>query len=247
MWDDAKALSATAVTLASMALFALAASLCAWLVRQPVFEIREVVVAAALKRASAPHLEAVIRDEIHGTFFTVDLAGARAALGKVPWVRSVALRRQWPHRLEVSIEEHEPLARFGEGVLVNTFGETFAAAYSEPLPRFAGSPGYAKDMTARYREWSALLAPLTLEITDVAMSARGGWRVRTTGAGGALTLELGRDEPQARLRRFVEAHARTVGALARRGTRIEFVDLRYRNGFAARVPGFREAAAKAPG
>ena len=40
------------------------------------------------------------------------------------------------------------------------------------------------------------------------------------------------------------AYGRTIGALARSGTRVGEVDLRYRNGFAARVPGFREKPAK---
>ena len=48
----------------------------------------------------------------------------------------------------------------------------------------------------------------------------------------------------ARLQRFVAVHGRTLGALERAGTRIEHVDLRYRSGFAARVPGFRERTAK---
>jgi cell division protein FtsQ len=55
-----------------------------------------------------------------------------------------------------------------------------------------------------------------------------------------LTLELGRDEPDARLARFIDVHRQTLGALSRAGTRIDVVDLRYRNGFAVRVPGFRE-------
>jgi hypothetical protein len=46
------------------------------------------------------------------------------------------------------------------------------------------------------------------------------------------------------LNRFVAYYARTVGALARAGTGVEYADLRYRNGFAARVPGFRERAVK---
>ena len=76
------------------------------------------------------------------------------------------------------------------------------------------------------------------------LSPRGGWRLKAAGSDGALTLELGRDEPDARLARFVAAHRRTLGALARAGTRVETVDLRYRNGFAARVPAFREKNAK---
>lgn len=244
MWDDAKALTALAATLATMAVLALLAACVHWIVRQPAFAIREVVVTTPLVRASAPHLETVLRDELKGTFFTMRLDNAREAIGKVAWVRTVALRRHWPPRLEVAIEEHEPLARHAEGVLVNTFGETFAARYDGTLPRFTGAQALAAEMTARYREWSALLAPLALEVTDLAVSARGGWRVRASGAEGPLTLELGRDDASARLQRFTAAYARTVAALSRQGTRIEYVDLRYRNGFAARLPGFREGAKK---
>lgn len=247
MWDDAKALSGLAVTLAVMASFALAAALVAWAARLPAFAIREVVVTTPLERASAPHLEAVIREEVAGTFFTVDLERARSALRKVPWVRSVAVRRQWPHRLDIAVEEHQPLARFGDAALVNTFGEVFVASYAEPLPRFAGPDGYAAEIAHRYREWSEALAPLGMQLSEVAMSARGGWRLRTSGGGGALTLELGRDEASARLGRFVGAYSRTIGALARQGRRIEHVDLRYRNGFAARVPEFREATNRTKG
>ena len=244
MWDDAKALTALAATLATMAVIALLAAGVHWIVRQPAFAIREVVVTTPLARASAPHLETVLRDELKGTFFTIRLDDAREAIGKVAWVRTVALRRHWPPRLEVAIEEHVPLARHSEGLLVNTFGETFAARYEGALPRFAGAPTLASEMTARYREWTTLLAPLALEVTDLAVSPRGGWRIRAAGVDGPLTLELGRDEPAARLQRFASAYARTVAALSRQGTRIEYVDLRYRNGFAARLPGFREGAKK---
>ena len=247
MWGDAKALTALAATLATMALAALAAALAWWLVAQPAFAIREVVVTTPLHRASAPHIEAVIREELRGTFFTMNLDRARSALNGVPWVRAAALRRQWPPRLEVEIEEHDPLARYGDTLLVNTYGETFAATHPGALPRFTGPEGLAGEVTARYREWTRTLAPLRLELTDVAVSARGGWRLRAQGGEGSLSIELGRDDPSARLERFARAHARTLGALARQGTRIEHVDLRHRNGFAARVPAFRGGATQKTG
>ena len=244
MWDDAKALTAIAATLSAMAVVALLAASVHWLARQPVFAIREVVVTTNLMRASAPHLEAVVRDELAGTFFTMNLDRARASIAGVPWVRAVALRRHWPPRLSIAIDEHAPLARYEEGLLVNTFGETFAASYAGELPRFSGPEGVAQEMTARYREWTAMLAPLALELRELGLSERGGWRIQAGGDDGPLTLELGRDDATGRLRRFAAAHARTLGTLSRQGTRIEHVDLRYRNGFAARVPGFRESAAK---
>src|SRR6478735_56949 len=132
MWDDERQLNAAAATLALMALVALAWSGVAWLVRQPVFA----------------YLEAVVRSELSGTFFTLDLARARQALAQVPWVRSAGLRRQWPRRLEIEIEEHAPLARWNDAGLVNTRGEVFVADWNGDLPQFSGPPGASAAMTA---------------------------------------------------------------------------------------------------
>ena len=105
----------------------------------------------------------------------------------------------------------------------------------------------AAEVAARYRDWSAALAPLSLAVQEIGVSPRGGWRLRAIGASGPLDIELGRDEPGERLARFVSVYGRTIQALTRTGTRVDRVDLRYRNGFAAHVPGFRERAAKKTG
>jgi len=244
MWDDAKQMNAVAATLCVLVAAALLWGSVAWVVRQPAFAWREVVVQNHLERASAAHLEAVVREELAGTFFTMDLTRAQRALAQVPWVRNVALRRQWPHRLEVEVEEHTPLARWNDAALVNTRGEVFSAEAKDDLPQFQGQEGDAAEMTARYREWSARLSPLALAVRTLRLSARGSWHIEATGPQGPLTLELGRDDADARLARFVAAQPRTLGTLARAGTRVDYVDLRYRNGFAARVPQFREKAVK---
>jgi cell division protein FtsQ len=245
MWDDAKALNALALTLGGMAAVAVVAAVGLWLARQPLFAIREVVLATPPVRASAPHLEAVIRDELSGTFFTMDLDATRRAIGAVPWVRKVGVRRQWPGRLEIAIDEHRPLARWNDTGLVSVDGEIFVATHAGPLPQFRGPDHYAGEIANRYAEWTTVLAPLGLGVAELAVSPRGAWRVRAEGPQGPLSLELGRDDPSGRLSRFVAAYGRTIGALARQGTRVDHVDLRYRNGFAARVPGLREAPAKA--
>ncbi|CAG0948729.1 Cell division protein FtsQ [Burkholderiales bacterium] len=245
MWDDPKALNAFAVTLAAVAGALLGAGALAWGARHPAFAFHEIVVATPPERANPAHLEAAIRGDLAGTFFTLDLERARGALAKVPWVRGVSLRRQWPGRLEIALDEHAPYARWGDTALVNSHGEIFTAAYGGELPRFDGPDARAGDVTARHREWSARLAPLGLALRAVAVSPRGGWRLVAAGEP-PLAIELGRDEPDARLARFVAAYGRTVGALRRAGTLVGDVDLRYRNGFAARVPDFREKPAKRP-
>jgi cell division protein FtsQ len=241
MWDDARQLNAIAMTLTIIAVAFLCWAAVGWVTRLSAFDYREVVVTTPLARTSGAHLETVIRTELRGTFFTMNLDAARASLGRVPWVRSVALRRQWPRRLEIEVDEHEPLARWNDSGLVNTRGEVFVANWAGDLPEFHGPDGQSAVMAARYREWGALLAPLALRLRGLSLSARGGWQLRTADDDhGALTLDVGRDHVAGRLARFVAVYARTVAILARTGRHVDHVDLRHRNGFAARMPGFRE-------
>jgi cell division protein FtsQ len=244
MWDDAKQLDAIAKGLALVAVAVLLWAGIGWAARQAPFAFREVVVMGALVHVEPAQLELVVRRELSGTFFTMNLDTARASLAKLPWVRNVSLRRQWPQRLEVTVEEHVPFGRWNDTALVDTFGSVFTADYDGPLPQFAGPTERASEVAERYREASAMLASLALEVVAVRLSARGGWQITAKGHSNRLAIVLGREEPSARLERFVAVYERTIGTLARTGTNIEHVDLRYRNGFAARVPGFREKVRK---
>jgi cell division protein FtsQ len=245
MWDNTRQLNAVALVIAVAAVAMLAYAATLWAVRQPVFALQEVVIRGPLARANPAHLEAVVREELKGTFFTLRLAEARESLAKVAWVRAVALRRAWPGTLEVIVTEHEPLARWNEGALVNAQGETFTADYDGELPQFSGPEGSAVDVTAHFREFGQTLMPTGLSLAEIRLSERAAWEIKTEGAT-PLTLELGRVEPGARLARFVAYYPGTIAKLQRAGTRVDRVDLRYRNGFAARVPGFRESPAKKP-
>ena len=244
MWDDAKQLNAVAAGLTLIAAFLLLWAALAWAVRQPIFAFRDVVVRGSLERVNAAHLEAVVRHELSGTLFTMNLETARTSLSRVPWVRTVALRRQWPQRLELTIEEHTPFARWYDGRLVNVHGQVFIADFNGELPRFDGPEGDAALVTARFREWSEALAPLALKVDALRLSPRGGWHLDASGDASSIAIELPRDEPTTRLAHFVSVYERTIGALARARTVVEHVDLRYRNGFAARIPGFRERPPK---
>jgi cell division protein FtsQ len=246
MWDSPRHLNALALVFALAALAFLAWGAIAWAVRQPTFALRQVVIEGPLLRANPAHLEAVIREELRGTFFTLRLGEARASLEQVPWVKSVALRREWPAGLHITLAEHDPLARWTEGALVDTDGEVFTADFTGDLPQLAGPEGSAALVAARFREYGVALGARGLTISELRLSPRGGWQLRTGGSA-PLAVELGRTDPGQRLSRFVAYYTRTVGALARAGTRVDYADLRYRNGFAVRAPGFTEKPARKAG
>ncbi len=113
---------------------------------------------------------------------------------------------------------------------MNTHGEIFHAAYDGKLPTFIGPPGTSKEVAIQYQFFRRQLAPLGTPPVLVQLTPRRAWQVRMEGG---PTIELGRDDIEIRLARYVDAHERTLGTLKRR---IEYVDLRYANGFAVRIP-----------
>ena len=230
MWDRPDILNAAARALYGLALLLALFAAVAFTIQLPIFPVREVRFEAAPGHVTRDQVEIVVRRELRGNFFTLDLDAVRKAFTRLPWVRSVDLRRRWPDQLEVKLEEHKPLARWDTGALVNTYGERFEAAYSGRLPVFIGPPGAAKEMAIQYEYFRRRLAGIGQRPVQVRVSPRRAWQLKLDSG---LTLELGREQIEARVDRFVAAYQRAVAPL---GQGIEYVDLRYANGFAVRVP-----------
>lgn len=254
MWDNPRLLNAAANLLGGLAAALLAFGALQLLLRSPLFPVKQIVVQGPLNNAVRADIEAALKG-LGGNFFAVDLAAVRLRLEQVPWVRRVDVRRVWPDRIEASIEEHVAFARWGDDALVNTFGEKFGdgarshrdsvapsgdRAPSPNLPVFAGPQGSEAELARRYRRFAELLAPLGEAPERVILTARHAWQLRLAGG---LNLELGRDGAEAveqRLARFVAAYPETLGRIGRRaGSDVRHVDLRYPNGFALRVAGWK--------
>jgi cell division protein FtsQ len=222
-----------------------------WLSRSPWFEIRGIRVEGDLQRISAETLRVSAAPRLAGNFFSADLAAARAAFEAVPWVRRATVRRIWPDRLVVHIEEHRATALWQaderDDRLVNQQGEIFAAnvgdVEDEALPTFSGPEGSSAAVLGLYRRLLPLLRPLDMEIEQLQQSSRGSWRVLLDSG---ASLELGRgseDEVFARTQRFV----RTLGQVTERyRAPLEHADLRHADGYAVRLRGVTTQPASAP-
>ena len=237
MWNRPVLLNGVANALFAMA--ALLALIGAWKLaaHQPLFELREVTVGGTLAHIARGEIEDVVRRELKGNFLTLDLAAVSTAFQQLPWVRRVSVRRQWPGRLDIMLEEHVPLARWGAGALVNTEGDVFRASYKGDLPQFVGPEGAAREMTIQYRYFRKSLEAIGQTPVRLEVSPRRAWKVRLASG---VTLVLGREQVEARLARFVAMHDRAIAPL---GPRVEYVDLRYANGFAVRLPELRRGKA----
>lgn len=230
MWDNPRLLNGAAGFLVGLTVLACTLAAGNWLLRSSLFPVRLVEVSTPLEHVSRQDLQAVLAHYAAGNFFAARIDELRAAAEQVPWVRRASVRRVWPDRLEVAIEEHVAFARWGSEGLVNTQGERFAAPSDAALPLFIGPPGSEAEITRRYARFVETLAPLGSPLERVVLSARHGWQLRLANG---LQITLGRDADAAddRLTRFVEAYARSGNV------RADVVDLRYPNGFAVRTRG----------
>lgn len=179
---------------------------------------------------SREQIEAVVRKDITGNFLTVDLTAVRHSFEKLPWVRTATVNRDWWDGLEVLLEEHVVLARWHDSALVNTYGEIFQATLNEKLPVFIGpTEENSGELMQRYHNFNEILKPLQQSITEIHLSPRHAWRVRLeTG----MELKLGRTEMEIRLARYRSVYSHGIAELNQQMT-INYLDLRYPNGFAA--------------
>lgn len=241
MWAEPRLLNAAANALFALALLLIAYGAGTMLAHSPAFPLRAIRVQGDLEHVSRGQIVDALQGQVSGTFFTVDVESIRSLFQAIPWVRRAEVRRRWPDRLEVTLEEHVALAHWGQeadGRLVNIYGEVFPGRVEPerraPLPRFAGPTGSEQEVTRRYAMFRELLTPLSMEPRTVALSQRLSWQLRLSNG---LTVQLGRDNEKdpvrERLARFVEVYPRTLASLSRR---LDYVDLRYPNGFALRVP-----------
>ena len=245
---DVRLMNAVASSVFVLTTLGLAASAVLWLMRSPMFPIRGIQLDGDLARNSVPTIRANATPRLAGNFFSVDLQQGRRAFEAVPWVRSAVVRRVWPDRLAVSLEEHRAAALWmgqdnnnGAERLVNSHGEVFEAnvgdVEDDSLPSFSGPEGSAVVMLALHRRLQPTLAARQMGITSMHLSGRGSWRVELDSG---ATIEMGRgseDEVLAKVERFVRTLSQVTGPQGRWRQALEYADLRHSDGYAVRLRG----------
>ena len=241
---DVRLMNGTASALFTVFAAMAMAALAAWAANHGLFAISAVTVSGDVTHNNAVTLRANVVPRIAGSFLTIDLGRARAAFESVPWVRRAIVRREFPNRLKVVLQEHRVVAYWGpegDSRLLNSFGEVFEAnageVEHESLPRLAGPAGEAPQVLSLYRLLTPMFEALDLSMEQLELSGRGSWIARLdTGA----VIELGRGseaELQARTARFLKTLTQVTSRYQRRPDAVETADLRHADGYALRLRG----------
>ncbi|MCE2872136.1 MAG: cell division protein FtsQ/DivIB [Oxalobacteraceae bacterium] len=253
MWHDISTMNKITRAMVGVLLLCVLYAGYKWVALQPMFDLRAVKIQGSnnspLRYVDVATVRSAALPRIRGNFFTADLATVRSAFEMVPWVQRASVRREWPNKLIVSIDEYRVLGAWGEqdGRLLSVDGYLFTANLGEAeaegrLPQLVGPDDSAHEVAARLADLRNWLAPLKLAPRELELSKRYAWTAKLNNG---ITLKLGRiQEREAfklRVERFVTAYPRLSTQLS---SRIETVDMRYPNGLAYRTRG--QAAVETP-
>ena len=190
--------------------------------------IKEIVIVNSYEHIDKEQINLIANRYLQSNYFKVDLNKIRFAFKKLPWVRDVSLRRKWPDKIVVSIEEHQVIARWNRVGLVNKEGEIFHAASEENLPLFIGNESHVKEITLKYKEIKKILEKEMMYVSIISLSERLSWEITTTDR---LKINLGKDDILQKIIQFTDNLKYVISELK---STIEYVDLRYRDGFSVR-------------
>ncbi|USE34873.1 cell division protein FtsQ/DivIB [Endozoicomonas sp. SCSIO W0465] len=174
--------------------------LMSWL-NQP---IARVEVHAGFEYLSREQVEKLLHTHLQERFFALDLSRIQQVLMEMPWVKGASVRRHWPDSIQVSLEEQQPVARWGSNYLISNEGEVFApddiTAFAA-MPVLDGPDEMAVEVMQQYLAISQLLRPMGLKLTKLKRSNSGSWRFTV----GHVEVNIGRDRGNGKATAFCPA------------------------------------------
>ena len=190
--------------------------------------IDSIEISGPFQRVTALQIEEAISDELENGFVSANLDAIQQCIVVLPWIDQATVARRWPNRLRITVTEQVPAAVWGERGLLNVRGELFVnntRHIPAELPRLSGPEDRSADVARRYLEVRERLIPVGLDLRRVHLDQRGAWEMTLQNG---VEVRLGRRSIEPRTELFLNIVADIVMG---RGTDIEYVDMRYSNGF----------------
>ncbi len=191
-------------------------------------EISSIEISGPFQRVTALNIEEAISEEIDKGFVGADIDRIKDQVMALAWIDQASVARRWPSRISITVTEQVPAAVWGDSGLLNTRGELFVTQLRRvpaELPRLSGPDKSSAEVAARYLAVREQLIPLGLDVRRVHLDARGSWEMSL---GNGIEVRLGRKAVADRTDLFLAVVADIITGHA---MEIEYVDMRYGNGF----------------
>jgi len=190
--------------------------------------IASIEISGPFQRVSALQIEEAISDAVDVGFVGADLGRIQSRIIALPWIDQARVARRWPNRIAITVTEQVPAAIWGGRGLLNTRGELFmsdARHVPAELPHLSGPDEHSADVAARYLEVRDRLIPAGLDVRQVHLDARGSWEMTLQNG---IEIRLGRRSVDERTDLFIDIVADIITS---RAQEIDYIDMRYGNGF----------------
>jgi cell division protein FtsQ len=202
-----------------------------WLLDPGNLPMRNVQITGEFHQVTPERLRQAVSAAVSAGFFTTDVEAVRTAAQNLPWVDQATVRRVWPDTVIIEVTEQRAAARWGDGALLNRRGELFSPdSESIPpgLPMLSGPEPLRRLVMEQYVGMTRELARVGRSVARLSVNARRSWELELDNG---VELRLGREQTMARLQRFVRTYP---AVLAAKLDQLQYVDLRYSNGFSVR-------------
>ena len=205
---------------------------------QQLMPIRLVEIQGSLEQVSKKQLLDVLRSQSRKqdegidaekegiNFLTTDLIDLEEQLKQIPWIYDVKVRRVWPDKLVLEVQEQDAIAYWNNDYVVNRFGETFRPE-TMPEGTLPVLTGPQTDLAMMLKKFAALqqtFEAAELQLKELHLSERRSWNMKLANG---TELRVGRKDLDERVNLFIDLYPLLV---SENKAPIEWVDLRYDTG-----------------
>ncbi|WP_372005697.1 cell division protein FtsQ/DivIB [Shewanella sp. 10N.286.51.B8] len=173
-------------------------------------------------------IQAALQALMQSSFFSADVVEVQHALEALPWVYRASVRREWPAKLKVNLQEQQAVAHWNGNDWLNLDGEAFKAQ-SHPmiaaLPMLSGPEDMSAEVLTSYQQLADLLSINGFTLASLSLSPRHAWHATLDNG---ILLELGREDKMSRIQRFINVYPEII----QNKKPIATIDLRYDTGVA---------------
>lgn len=182
-----------------------------------------------LTRVSPQEIKNTLLPLLDRGFFVINVEYIKDRLLQIPWTGDIFVRRVWPDKIEITVVEKSPAAKWNGQSLLSTGGELFTPKKNTipaDLPELIGPDGKQVFMLQYLKDMKSLLVPLNAKIARLELTPYLSWKLILDNG---MTLQMGHKDVLTRLSQFVKVYPKIIKGSA---SDVEYVDLRYPNGIA---------------
>jgi cell division protein FtsQ len=247
-WHDIDLMGNVSRVIMRLALAMLGFALVAWILQSRYFAINQFTIVGDVTQVDEAKLHELVdkhlADGLAGGFFSMRLKKVQESVSEISWIKSASVRRVWPHEVEISLQEYQPIA-FWNNRYLSAEGSLFDAHLPDAIKAnllTSGGPDEAAQLVSeQIPQFQAWLAPTGWKIKSVVLSPRYSWRV---GFDNGLSVEFGRaDTPTALTERAARLANSAKFIEEKLGDGGGYIDMRYPDGFAMKTDKLHRVAA----